>query len=166
TAPPDVVAEVRAMRERLEKAAETSCLKAGRGGVQDAEFLVQALVLRHGPGNPVVRGPNSVDALTALRDARVLAPAEHEGIVTAYLFLRTVELRLRLSGEGVGSRFPEDPEARGALARRLGYVDTSCAPASRSLAEEVAWYRDRLRTLYERVMGREARGGESEAAIP
>jgi glutamate-ammonia-ligase adenylyltransferase len=154
-APPGTVEEVRAMRARLEEAADPTDLKAGRGGVQDAEFLVQALVLRHGPGNPAVRGPNTVDALKALRDAGVLPAAEHEGIVTAYLFLRTVELRLRLSGEGVGSRFPEDPEARSALARRLGYVDTSYAPAGRSLAEEVSYYRDRLRTLRDRAFARE-----------
>ena len=152
---PGIAAEVREMRARVEGAAEPGCLKAGRGGVQDADFLAQALVLRHGRAHPAVRRPNTVDALTALRDAGVLAPAEHEGIVTAFLFLRTVELRLRLTTGAAGSVFPADPAALDALARRLGYVDTSYAPAGRSLAEEVSYYRDRLRTWFERVMRRE-----------
>ena len=91
-----------------------------------------------------------------LRDLheRLCAAAEHEGVVTAYLFLRAVELRLRLSGEGVGSTFPSDPGARDALARRLGYVDTAVAPAGKSLLEEVAWYRDSLRAAFDRALGR------------
>ncbi len=151
---PGIAAEVMEMRGRVEEAADPACLKDGRGGARDAEFLAQALVLRHGHAHPSVREPNTVDALTALRDAGVLSPEEHEGIVTAYLFLRTVELRTRLSSGAGGSRFPADPAAREALARSLGYVATSYAAGGDSLAGEVSWYRDRLRGWYERVMER------------
>jgi len=160
-APPreGVVAEVAAMRGRVEAAGTPGSLKTGRGGIQDAEFLAQALLLRHGHSRPGVRRADTVEVLSALRDAGVLAPPEHEGIVTSYLFLRTVEMRLRLSSGAPGSAFPADPGARDALARRLGYVDTSYAPAGRSLASEVDWYRDRMRTWYGKVMGREGAGG-------
>jgi len=149
-----IAAEVAEMRTRVEGSGDPACLKTGRGGVQDAEFLAQALVLVHGHAHPEVRRANTVDALSALRDAGALAPAEHEGIVTAYLFLRTVEMRLRLTSETAGSVFPSDPAALAGLARRLGYVDTSYAPAGRSLAEETAYYRERLRTWYLGVMSR------------
>jgi glutamate-ammonia-ligase adenylyltransferase len=155
-----IVAEVRAMRARVEEAGSRDCLKDGRGGVRDAEFLAQALVLRHGHEHPAVRQGNTVDALGALRETGVLAPEEHEGLVTAYLFLRNVERRLRLTSGDVGSVLPSDPAALGALARRLGYVDTAYAPAARSLSDEVAYYRDRMRTWYDRVMAREE-GGRS-----
>jgi glutamate-ammonia-ligase adenylyltransferase len=152
---PGIAAEVREMRARVEAAADPGCLKGGRGGLRDAEFLAQALVLVHGHAHPAVRAPNTVDALSALRDAGALAAEEHEGIVTAYLFLRTVELRLRLSSGAPGSVLPKEPAGLDALARRLGYVDTAYASAGTSLGEEVAYYRERLRTWYGKVMGRE-----------
>ena len=153
-----ILAEVREMRERVEKAGTPGSLKTGRGGVQDAEFLVQGLLLAHGHARPELRLANTVDALTALRAAGLLTGTEHEGITTAYLFLRTVELRLRLCSGGSGSAFPADEEGRQALARRLGYVDTAYAAAGRSLAEEEKYYRDRMRTLVDRVWGREGKG--------
>jgi glutamate-ammonia-ligase adenylyltransferase len=152
--PAGTVADVREMRAKVEAAADPGCLKAGRGGMRDAEFVAQALVLVHGHALPAVRAANTVDALSALRDAGVLAPEEHEGIVTAYLFLRTVELRLRLSSGAPGSVLPKEPAALASLARRLGYVDTAYASAGTSLGEEVAYWRERLRTWFERVMGR------------
>lgn len=155
-APPreGIAGEVAAMRRRVEEAGTPGSLKTGRGGLQDAEFLVQALVLRHGHALPAVRRANTVDALGALREAGVLDPAEQEGIATAYLFLRTVEMRLRLWSGAAGSAFPSEAAARDALALRLGYVDTAYAPAGTSLAAEVDWYRDRMRTWYGRVMVR------------
>ena len=153
---PGIAAEVREMRAKVEAASAPSCLKRGRGAAQDAEFLVQALSLVHGHAHPEARRANTVDGLSGLRDAGALSPAEHEGIVTAYLFLRQVEMRLRLTGESPGSDFPTEPGPLEGLARRLGYVDTTVAPAGRSLAEEVGWYRERMRALYDRVMEREA----------
>ncbi len=153
-----IAAEVREMRAKVEAASDPACLKRGRGAAQDAEFLAQALSLVHGHAHPGARRANTVDGLTGLRDAGVLSAAEHDGIVTAYLFLRGVEMRLRLTSETAGSNFPADPAALEGLARRLGYVDTTVAPAGRSLAEEVAYYRDRLRSWYLGVMGREAGG--------
>jgi glutamate-ammonia-ligase adenylyltransferase len=145
-----ILAEVAAMRASVEAAAPPGCLKSGRGGMQDAEFAAQGLVLAHGHALPGVRRSNTVDALSSLREAGVLSAADQEDLVTALLFLRSVELRLRLvSGEG-GSVLPADA---GPLARRLGYVDTSFAPAGRSLAEEVGFYRERMRRAFGRVAG-------------
>jgi glutamate-ammonia-ligase adenylyltransferase len=157
---PGIAAEVRAMRARLESAADPRCLKAGPGGAQDAEFLAQALVLLHGRARPEVRRTNTVDALTALRGAGVLSPEEHEGLVTAYLFLRALELRVRLVTGAEGSLLPSDPAALAALARCLGYVDTPYEGAGRSLEAEAAHYRGRMRRWFDAVMDR-ARGGEA-----
>jgi glutamate-ammonia-ligase adenylyltransferase len=151
---PGLLAEVRGMRTRIEAAADPADLKTGKGGAQDAEFLVQALVLLRGRERPEVRRENTVDALTALREAGALLPEEHEGIATAYLYLRTVEMRLRLATEPPSSALPPDPAALAGLARRLGYVDTSYAPAAKSLADEVAYYRASMRRGTERVLAR------------
>jgi glutamate-ammonia-ligase adenylyltransferase len=153
-APPrgDILAEVRAMRLRVEEGGTPGSLKTGTGGVQDAEFLAQALLLRHGHEHPAVRHTNTVAALGALRQEGLLGADAHDGITAAYLFLRGVEMRIRLASDASGSVFPADPAARDDLARRLGYVTTQYASPGASLAEEVAYYRNRLRTWFDRVM--------------
>jgi glutamate-ammonia-ligase adenylyltransferase len=151
---PDLLPEVRSMRMRVEENGTPGSLKTGRGGVQDAEFLAQGLVLQFGHEHESVRVPNTVDALQALRDEGLLRPEEYEGVITAYLFLRDVEMRIRVSSDASGSVFPRDQEPLDDLARRLGYVDTTYSPAGRSLEEEVDYYRDRLRVWFERIMTR------------
>jgi len=156
--PPGVAAEVRAMRARVEEHGTPGSLKTGRGGIQDAEFLAQALLLRHGHAHPAVREANTVSALGALRAEGLLSPEEQEGLVTACLFLRTVEMRLRLAGNASGSVLPGDPAALDDLARRLGYVATAYASPGRHLREEVDYYRGRMRGWFDAVMDRETAG--------
>src|ERR687897_3494158 len=45
---PELVGEVRAMRQKLEATASARSLKRGRGGIVDVEFVVQLLQLKHG----------------------------------------------------------------------------------------------------------------------
>ncbi len=151
--PEGLLAEVRAMRARTEAAATPGSLKTSRGGLQEVEFLVQALTLQHGHAHPDVRQANTVAALGALRRDGLLSAAAHEGLTTCYLFLRAVEMRLRLASDATGSVFPADPAARDDLARRLGYVATAFASPGVSLAEEVDYYRGRIRTWWDRIMG-------------
>ncbi|MFQ6098026.1 MAG: hypothetical protein ACE5O2_09905, partial [Armatimonadota bacterium] len=65
------LADVRAMRERIEPALETHSphefdVKLGPGGIRDVEFAVQALQLVAGAEDPSVRNANTLDALRAL----------------------------------------------------------------------------------------------------
>ena len=128
-APPgdtDLAAAVRQMRQRLE--AEVSgehaggyAPKTGRGGLVDIEFLVQYLLLRHGPGDPAIRRRGTREALEALRDAGFFAPGDARRLLEAWRFLRRLENRLRIVHDRPIGHLPRGRRDLDALARRMGY---------------------------------------------
>jgi glutamate-ammonia-ligase adenylyltransferase len=111
---------IRHMRARLEETAAPRDIKRGRGGMVDVEFLVQMLQLRHGGDNPRLRVPNTLQALSALREAGHLPRDDYEFFAESYRFLRRVESRLRLLHTGARDELPEDPAELAKLARGLG----------------------------------------------
>src|SRR5207248_415305 len=104
----DDVQAIRQMRARLEETAGLRNLKRGRGGMVDLEFLVQMLQLRHGYENPVLRVPNTLTALAALRTAGALSAADCDYFTESYTFLRRVESRLRLLHAAARDELPGD----------------------------------------------------------
>jgi len=147
---PALRASVRAMREKQIEAAGQDDLKRGRGGLADIEFLASALALEHGRSEPALRETNTARLLTALRDAGHLSPGAHLELMTAFQFLRRLELRLRVALGRPESRVSA-PEQR-ALALRLGYVDADLS-AEEQLARELDYNRRRVRTIFDEVLG-------------
>ncbi|HEY2030062.1 MAG TPA: bifunctional [glutamate--ammonia ligase]-adenylyl-L-tyrosine phosphorylase/[glutamate--ammonia-ligase] adenylyltransferase, partial [Myxococcales bacterium] len=118
--------ELLAMRERMEReiAGEASGRynsKLGRGGLVDVEFAVQFLQLVHGHAHPEVRTASTPEALSALVQAQLLAPAEHEPLARGYRFLRRLESRLRIVRDRSVDKLPETGLELLRLARRMGY---------------------------------------------
>jgi hypothetical protein len=70
--------------------------------------------------------------------------------MTAYQFLRRVELRLRVALARAESKV--SPAERRSLALRLGYVDAA-TPAEEQLTRELDYERSRIRAIFKRVMG-------------
>ena len=72
---PDFVADVQAMRRRVEEHVRPDHadreLKLGRGGLRDVEFAVQLLQLVHGRADPALRSPTTLDALARARERRL-----------------------------------------------------------------------------------------------
>jgi len=62
----------------------------------DIEFLVQMLQLRHGGDHREVRGQNTGDALTGLRDAGIIKEKEYAELTGGLYFLKKMENLLRL----------------------------------------------------------------------
>ena len=116
-------AEVLSMRVRLEESAEPGNLKRGRGGVMDIEFIAQYLQLVHGPAQPKLRLTNTVQALQALMKAKRLGKADGAALCEAYLFLRTLENRVRIVHGLSSNSLPSRPDALRKLALRTGYSD-------------------------------------------
>ena len=111
---------------RIAGRGETSTnVKLGRGGIREVELVVQALQLRFGGGDPTLRPSGTLAALSALRDAGRLPPAEHEVLARAYLFLRDVENKLQMAADAQVHSLPSDPVLLRTLARTLGYPDTA-----------------------------------------
>ncbi|HEY9416625.1 MAG TPA: bifunctional [glutamine synthetase] adenylyltransferase/[glutamine synthetase]-adenylyl-L-tyrosine phosphorylase, partial [Pseudonocardia sp.] len=96
----DFVAEVRAMRRRVEEHVRPDQadreLKLGRGGLRDVEFAVQLLQLVHGRTDPDIRSGSTLEALAALGDGGYVGRDDAANLAASYRFLRLLEHRLQL----------------------------------------------------------------------
>ncbi|MFI5324306.1 MAG: bifunctional [glutamate--ammonia ligase]-adenylyl-L-tyrosine phosphorylase/[glutamate--ammonia-ligase] adenylyltransferase, partial [Thermodesulfobacteriota bacterium] len=99
--PPDFHKEINYLRTRMEtelarESAKKLNIKTGKGGIVDIEFLVQMLQLRYGGEHPEVRGRNTGDALTGLRDAGIIKERQYSELMDGLCFLKKMENLLRL----------------------------------------------------------------------
>jgi glutamate-ammonia-ligase adenylyltransferase len=144
------LAEIARMRARVERerggARQPELnLKTGVGGVIEAEFIVQALQLRHGAAHPTVRRPHMLEALGELAKVGALTDEEARHLREDYMVQRRIELVLRRVQNNSVSGLPGTAEEQGALACRLGAA---------SLEEFWRLYREarqRVRALYQKV---------------
>jgi glutamate-ammonia-ligase adenylyltransferase len=113
-------------------------LKTGRGGIIEAEFLVQALQMREN-----IWEPNWERAADRLRERRVLQDAESEKLKEAYLFLRRCESGVRRYENKAVSALPSDPSEQRKLAIRSGHDSFEV------FQREYIDARDAIHTLYE-----------------
>jgi glutamate-ammonia-ligase adenylyltransferase len=148
----DFVGAIRRNKERIEKKAELegkgrTDVKVGMGGIRDIEFTVQLLQLERGSRDPLLRTPNTLQAIARLRHAGALTAQEAEELAEDYVFLRTVEHRLQILYERQTQSLPADPAERRLLARRLGYNEQDSRP--RANADAAAFDAD-----YSRRTGR------------
>ncbi|MBN1419156.1 MAG: hypothetical protein JXP34_10290 [Planctomycetes bacterium] len=141
------------MRGKLERASPAQSLKRGPGGLVDIEFLVQALQLTDARAHPDIATPNTPQGLVALGKAGLLSPAATADLLTAYQFLRWLEMHLSLFfPAGADEISFEAPETE-ALARRLGYSPSESGGAAATLASELAYHRERTRRIFNDVLG-------------
>ena len=146
------MAQVTAMKrriesERLRTSEQETDLKLGFGGMSDIEWLVQKLQLDYGKSVPAIRLPNTLDALSALAQARILDETEARLLSDTY----TCVTRLRngvwlMTGQSTDTLI--DSGHRRVLARRLGYSDTETARSEDELWNEVRGKMDATRQLF------------------
>ncbi len=98
-------ADIRAMRERirreLSKEREGYDIKLGPGGIEELEFTVQYLQLKHCDHHRGLVVQGTLDAARRLRAAGLIDKGEADLLRDAYIFYRTLESFLRLRGESV-----------------------------------------------------------------
>lgn len=160
--------EIRAMKERInlsvaqDRRARRN-VKLGYGGIREVEFLVQGLQLLHGGRNPWVREANTLRALHRLVGQNLLADADYEVLVQAYLFLRKLEHRLQILHDRQTHTLPESPRELGTLARRMGYQPPEHPDPAASLVEEYERHTAGVRALYDAFLQGVARREEEPA---
>jgi glutamate-ammonia-ligase adenylyltransferase len=96
---PEVAAEVRAMRAKIEAEKGTQDIwdvKQVPGGLIDAEFLTQFLEIVSAHGHPEVLDQNTAGALSKLVEARLISLADAETLVPAVALYHTLTQCLRL----------------------------------------------------------------------
>jgi glutamate-ammonia-ligase adenylyltransferase len=138
-------------------------VKLGRGGIREIELVVQVLQVRQGGALRAARCRGTLFALDALRSARALAAPEHDTLVRAYLFLRDVENKLQMAHDTQTHVLPDDEEAFGLLAGRLGYGRSRIgrAGAAARLRHDLTEQTSAVRHLYEELLGRLVRSGSA-----
>ncbi len=149
---PEHVADIVAMRERLEASRGPRDVKRGPGGQVDVEFLVQTFQLKYATQRPELREPNTWAALDALHAAGLLNEVERADLSSGYDFLRQVESRLRIMTNRALDEYPEFPAEQEKLARRLGLASASEFRAT------LQRHTRRVRELFRELTGRESAG--------
>jgi glutamate-ammonia-ligase adenylyltransferase len=159
--PPGGIGEIHHLRMRMERelAGEDETrfnLKKGRGGLVDIEFLTQMLQLAHGHRLAKLRRRETLGALKALRDEKIIKSSEYLVLSDGYLFLRRLDHRLRLERDQSIDAFDAEPARLDGIARALGYADGKRAgkktspKSGRKLLRDYQTRRDKVRACYER----------------
>jgi [glutamine synthetase] adenylyltransferase / [glutamine synthetase]-adenylyl-L-tyrosine phosphorylase len=166
---PDVVAEIRAMKSRIESRPEVRRdgerqLKLGPGGIRDVEFAVQLLQLVHGRGDRSLRLTGTLETLEALVTNGYVDDSDAEAFATAYRLLRTVEHRLQLAHERRTHTIPADLDRQEWLARSLGYRAEFATPAREPFLADLHKVQSGVRELHAKLFYRPVL--ETHAAVP
>jgi glutamate-ammonia-ligase adenylyltransferase len=155
---PGAIRAVHNMKLRIESERRTAGgdldmdVKEGPGGIRDVEFLVQALQLFYGGREPTLRTGNVLRALRSLEQLRLLPEAITYALRDAYLWLRRAEHSLQLVEERQTHRFPRDPAAQGALARRMGYRHAEVSAARSSMLDDWTRVRAQVREQFDALV--------------
>ncbi len=150
---PGMVDEIAGIRRRMQPKAVSGRgpvldIKRGPGGIVDAEFIAQILLLHHGARQRDLRDTSTPVVLERLIAAGLLKRQEGAALLAAYERLRQLQKALRL-GEGHSSHvLPADPAAAGILARAMG------ADSADVLAEEVTDLMGQTRRLFDQIVDR------------
>lgn len=117
---PELLVKIDSMLERIRRERGSGLdfldLKTGRGGIIEAEFLVQALQMRES-----VWEPNWDRAADGLRKLGMFDDAEAMRLKQSYALLRRCEFALRRYENKAVSTLPNDPNEQRKLAIRVGY---------------------------------------------
>jgi glutamate-ammonia-ligase adenylyltransferase len=126
----NLIEDIMAMKKKIDASLAREMegeynIKLGRGGIREIEFFIQALQLVYAGKNPALRSKNSLQALGALKDVRIINEDDSTSLCEAYRFLRTVEHRIQVVQERQTHSLPKKDEELLALARRCGFLRTN-----------------------------------------
>jgi glutamate-ammonia-ligase adenylyltransferase len=138
------------------KIGDRANVKLRPGGIRDIEFVVQALQLMNGGGNPGLRTRNTLEALTLLTREGLLSAQEEQSLRESYVFLRTLEHRLQMAKYTQTHTVPDDDESLTTIAWRMGI-----SGGAAELLKTQARHLNTVRSIFDHVMagGRDDNGG-------
>ncbi len=152
------IGEIHHLRMRMERelAGESENrfnLKKGRGGLVDIEFLTQMLQLAHGHRLPSLRRRETIEALRALHDEKILKSSQYRLLADGYWFLRRLDHRLRLQRDQSIDAFEAEPGRLDAIAKALGYNGNKAGKreprSGKKLLRDYQARREKIRACYE-----------------
>lgn len=121
-------------------------IKLGRGGIREAEFVVQAFQLIRGGRDTELQVTSLRLALRTLPSLALLPQAVVEELEPDYVFLRDLEHAIQALEDRQTQALPEDTEQRARVAMALGMADWS------ALAARLNKARGRIRGHFDEVI--------------
>jgi len=156
-APWDMPAALDLRRQQIKQLVErdTVNLKYSPGGIVDIEYAVQYLQILHGQRLPVLRTPNTIQALTALVDCKLVTKQDGEQLRQAYFFIRMLIDGLRMVRGNAKDRVlpPVDSDEFIFLARRVGYTTDDWKAGARHLQADIEQHMTQTKEFFERTFG-------------
>ena len=124
-------------------------VKLGRGGIREIEFTVQLLQVVRGGQFPELRMRPTLQALTALVQARLMPAETALALQEAYVFLRQVEHRIQYLDDQQTHQLPTNNEDLHWIAQSLGLPDNA------ALQAQLQRHRDAVAQEFERLLRNE-----------
>lgn len=148
------ILKIREMKQRMEhelskEGLEHIDLKFSPGGIVELEFAIQTLQLLNGKVYLELRVPNTLVAIRRLGRLNLLSREEAKIMEDAYLFLRSVESRLRILRNLPSSLLHIKDERLLPLARGIGYDD------GEKFLKALKTHREKVREIYNKVLREE-----------
>jgi [glutamine synthetase] adenylyltransferase / [glutamine synthetase]-adenylyl-L-tyrosine phosphorylase len=117
--------QIHAFRGHAEVTVVGHDVKLGRGGIREIEFFVQTQQLIFGGRRPNLRGPRTLDTLSALQQDGWIDSAAVQDLTQAYVHLRNTEHRLQMLRDEQTQRLPDDDESLSQFSAFCGYRTVS-----------------------------------------
>ena len=161
----NVFREVVATKDRIEnevvKAGELERnVKLGRGGIREAEFVVQVLQLLRAGRQPFLQGAQTLPTLAKLVQYELLSTEESRLLARAYTFLRDVEHRLQMEDNLQTHTIPADGRAQERLARLMGFKTIEKFKAAHLT------HTQNVRRIFHRLLKADANETEAPSPFP
>ncbi|HHS99621.1 MAG TPA: bifunctional [glutamate--ammonia ligase]-adenylyl-L-tyrosine phosphorylase/[glutamate--ammonia-ligase] adenylyltransferase [Thiomicrospira sp.] len=96
-------------------------VKLGPGGIREIEFITQAFQLVHGGRERSLQGRQLMPMLAYLLERGFLDQTEHDGLLSAYVFLRRAENRLQEWNDQQTHDLPKEEVQQLCLANSMGF---------------------------------------------
>jgi len=145
-------------RQQLKQLVErgTINLKHSSGGIVDIEYAVQYFQIMHGHRFPVLRTPNTMQALAALVDCGIVTRQDGETLRKAYFFIRMLIDGLRMvRGNAKDRVLPSiGSDEFIFLARRIGYTTDDWQAGARHLETDVQEHMGKVKEFFTRMFGK------------
>lgn len=140
--------KARVETERLPQGADPKRhLKLGRGSLSDVEWLVQLYQLKFGSQHPSIRTPRTLDALSAMVEAKLIEDHDARVLSEAWVLASRVRSASVLWANKRTDVLPTDRRQLEGLARILEYPPHSAS----QLEEDYLAFTRRARSVFERL---------------
>jgi glutamate-ammonia-ligase adenylyltransferase len=131
-------------------------LKHSPGGIVDIEYAIQYLQIMHGHRLPVLRTPNTMQALAGLVECGIVMRQDGGNLRKAYFFIRMLIDGLRMVRGNAKDRIlpPTDSDEFIFLARRVGYTTDDWQAGARHLQTDIEQHMKNTQEFFERAFGK------------